>query len=249
MSRRRLAPLPDPDPRWRALIAAVEPAPPLDYQPPTSPWLAVCHQDDSLVAFDKPAGLLSVPGKPDDHQDSLEWRAKRADPSARLVHRLDRGTSGLMVMARTLAAQRDLGRQFEARAVSKTYLARVAGRPPVDAGTVDAPICADWPNRPRQMVPVSEGREAVTRWRIRQSGPWPGLPEGASLIELTPATGRTHQLRVHMAWLGCPILGDEFYAPPSVRAAANRLLLHAERLELTHPATAAPLRLTAPAPF
>lgn len=240
----RLAPEnPVYDPRWAAVMADVAPPPPLDYRPPTEPWLAVLHEDAALLAFDKPACLLSVPGKPEGHEDSLERRAEKAYPGARLVHRLDRPTSGVMVFGRTAEAHRRLGRQFEDRRVAKTYVARVAGAVAGEAGVIDAPLCGDWPNRPRQMVHFEHGKPAVTAWRVLEREP------GATRLELTPATGRTHQLRLHMAWIGHPILGDEFYAPPEIRAAAERLQLHAESLTLRHPESGEEITIRACCPF
>ncbi len=242
MSRRHAPENPDYDPRWAALIAAAGPPTPLVYAPPTAP-LAVIHADAALLALDKPAGLLTVPGKPEGHEDCLESRAQALYPEARIVHRLDRPTSGVVVMARDAAAHRLLGLGFEKRRTEKTYIARVAGAVAGAEGEIDAPVCGDWPRRPRQMVHPVHGKPAVTRWRVLARG------QGATRVELRPVHGRTHQLRVHMAWIGHPILGDEFYAPPEIRAAADRLQLHAARLVLRHPMGGDPLALEAPCPF
>lgn len=242
MSRRHAPENPDYDPRWAAIIAAAGPPSPLVYAPPQTP-LAVIHADAALLALDKPGGLLTVPGKPEGHDDCLETRAQASYRDARIVHRLDRPTSGVVVMARDPEAHRRLGLQFEKRQTQKTYIARVAGRVTAEEGEIDAPLCGDWPNRPRQMAHFEHGKPALTRWRVL------AREEGATRLELRPTTGRTHQLRVHMAWIGHPILGDEFYAPPAIRAAADRLQLHAARLTLRHPADGAPLTLAAPCPF
>ncbi|MEO1328143.1 MAG: RluA family pseudouridine synthase [Pseudomonadota bacterium] len=226
-------------------MAAVEPPEPLIYRPPTDPWLTLVYEDRHVIAANKPAGLLAVPGKPADHQDCLEARVEARFPEARIVHRLDRPTSGLVLFGRGAAAHARLSLAFEQRRVAKTYIARVSGLIEDGAGEIDAPVCADWPRRPRQMIHPTLGKPALTRWRVlaREADPT------ATRVALEPQTGRTHQLRLHMAWLGHPILGDGFYAPPEARAAADRLQLHAERLSLEHPVTGEPLALHAPCPF
>jgi tRNA pseudouridine32 synthase / 23S rRNA pseudouridine746 synthase len=195
-----------------------------DYRPPPGPPV-VLYQDDAIVVVDKPPGLLSVPGKLAGREDCLLARLVKADPAVRLVHRLDCDTSGVMVFARTHAAQGALGQQFEKRVVQKTYVARVAGDVDGDSGRIDLPLGADWPNRPRQMVDPVNGRAAVTDWQvIARTG-------GETRLRLTPLTGRSHQLRVHMLAMGHPILGDPIYGD----APAPRLMLHAETLGLRHP--------------
>jgi tRNA pseudouridine32 synthase/23S rRNA pseudouridine746 synthase len=225
------------------------PLPPLRdpaYAPP--PGLPrVLHADARLVAFDKPSGLLAVPGRTAELADCLAARAEAAFPGARIVHRLDRDTSGVILLARDADAQRHLGLQFERRGVAKTYLARVAGLPADDTGEIDLPLRADWPNRPRQ-TPHPEGRPALTRWQVLARAPR-AAPRGAARLRLSPVTGRSHQLRVHLLALGHPILGDALYADADAYAAAPRLQLHAETLELRHPDDGRPLRLTAPPPF
>jgi tRNA pseudouridine32 synthase / 23S rRNA pseudouridine746 synthase len=159
-----------------------------------------------------------------------------------LVHRLDLDTSGVMVFARTKAAQGALGQQFEARTVKKAYIARVFGEMAERQGRVDLPLTVDWPNRPRQHVNHDTGRPAQTDWRVVRSG------GGETRVRLMPLTGRSHQLRVHMAELGHPILGDPLYATGPARA-HPRLMLHAESLRLRHPDTGVMLTFTAPCPF
>lgn len=198
------------------------------------------HGDAALLVWDKPSGLLSVPAKPPGPADCLEARARAAFPETLLVHRLDRDTSGVMVFARTRLAQRHLGWQFERRQVAKTYVARVAGRMAEDAGRVDLPLICDWPNRPKQMVSFERGKPAVTEWRVL------AREAGATRVELRPLTGRSHQLRVHLAEIGHPILGDPFYGDP---AAAGWLQLHAEAIGFRHPDGGAWVAFTAPAPF
>lgn len=201
--------------------------------------LNVLHADTHLLVFDKPSGLLTVPAKPPGTQDCLEARAQAAFPGALLVHRLDRDTSGVIVMARTRLAQRHLGWQFERRQSAKSYIARVAGRMAAREGRIDFPLLCDWPNRPRQMVHPN-GKPAATLWRVLAHEP------GATRIELTPLTGRSHQLRVHLLSIGHPILGDPLYGNP---ASAPRLQLHARRLAFRHPDGGAPVAFEAPPPF
>lgn len=210
--------------------------------------LDIVHADASLLVLDKPGGLLAVPGRGPDKQDCVAARVQAHYPDARVVHRLDMDTSGLMVMARGAAAQRALSRVFAARAVHKCYLAVVAGQmePPADEwGGIDLPLICDWPNRPRQIVDHAIGKPSLTRWRIVAYD----AASDTTRVELEPVTGRTHQLRVHLAALGHPILGDRLYAPSAVQARTPRLMLHAWRLAFAHPVSGEPLIFERPAPF
>ena len=211
------------------------------YTPPQEP-LTILHADDDLVVVDKPAGLLSVPGRGAARADCLIERLRGEFPSVRLVHRLDLDTSGVIVFALTAQAQAHLGQQFEARRVQKRYVALVGGHPEETRGRVDLPLIVDWPNRPRQKVCLETGRPAQTDWRVLRA-------EGENTrMRLVPITGRSHQLRVHMQALGHPILGDTLYASG---AALDwpRLMLHAEELRLTHPMTGQPHAFRAKVPF
>jgi tRNA pseudouridine32 synthase/23S rRNA pseudouridine746 synthase len=204
--------------------------------------------DDTLLVVDKPSGLLSVPGRGADKQDCLSARVQAGYPDALIVHRLDMATSGLMVMARGAAAQRELSQAFAARAVNKRYVAVVAGRletPPEGWGVIDLPIMVDWPNRPLRVINHAHGKPSLTRWRVL------GHDEAGvnTRIELEPITGRSHQLRVHLRELGHPILGDALYAPPEVQSLASRLLLHAWSLSFAHPVTGERLVFECVAPF
>jgi tRNA pseudouridine32 synthase/23S rRNA pseudouridine746 synthase len=201
--------------------------------------------DESLLALAKPAGLLSVPGRGEDNQDSLLSRVQVEFPDALAVHRLDMATSGLILMARGKTMQSALNRLFAGRQVEKTYEAVLAGRLAEAEGCVDLPLICDWPRRPRQKVCFLHGKPALTRWRLLAYD----ATRHRSRVLLMPETGRSHQLRVHMQAIGHPVLGDEFYAAPAGRAAASRLLLHASRLFLPHPRTGEPLELALPAPF
>ncbi len=211
-----------------------------DYNPPKDP-LEILHEDAELLVVNKPAGLLSVLGKGDHLADCLMERVQVAFPTALLVHRLDRDTSGVMVFAQTKAAQRHLGLQFEKRQTKKTYIARVHGEVPEKSGTVDLPLIVDWPNRPLQHVDFKNGKEAITDWTRVKVG------EGESRMRLVPKTGRSHQLRVHMKELGHPILGDPFYSENATDY--PRMMLHAEELRLRHPNGGKGMTFRAKAPF
>ncbi len=215
----------------------------LVYEPPLSPYLDILYQDEHLLILNKPSGLLTVPGRLPEHQDSLELRAKRVFPEARIVHRLDMATSGLVVMALGADSQRHLNRQFEQRQTEKHYIARLEGKVPARCGSVELPLICDWPNRPKQMVCFSRGKKALTHFEVMSQD------EHSSLVKLIPVTGRSHQLRVHMQWLGHPILGDKFYASQQGLAAAPRLQLHAAYLAFYHPSDGRWLSFSCPCPF
>ena len=210
------------------------------YAPPQGP-LVLLLQDHQVLLVDKPAGLLSVPGKGEGLADCLIARVQAVFPDALLVHRLDRDTSGVMIFALTPHAQRHLGLQFENRQVKKTYVARVWGEMTAKEGTVDLPLIVDWPNRPRQMVDHENGRAAQTDWRVVRAG------DGETRLRLMPRTGRSHQLRVHMLALGHPILGDPIYATGPARD-YPRLMLHSETLQFRHPDGGKGVRITAKCP-
>ncbi|MDO8359756.1 MAG: RluA family pseudouridine synthase [Devosia sp.] len=217
-----------------------------DYFPPTDPWIDIVHEDDRLIVLDKPSGLLTVPGKDPALADCLEARvqARYPDrPATKVVHRLDKDTSGLLLMAFDKAALAYLGSQFEHRKVEKTYVARVWGAVGGDSGLIDLPLATDWENKPRQRVDFDKGRTAQTQWQVIAREP------NATRLRLTPLTGRTHQLRVHLLALGHPILGDSLYAPADALAAAGRLQLHAETLQFAHPADHVVRLFSRPAPF
>lgn len=211
-----------------------------NYDPPQDPP-EILHEDQELIVVNKPAGLLSVPGKGAHLADCLLARVVARFPTALLVHRLDRDTSGVMVFAATAHAQRHLGLQFEKRQTKKTYVARVHGCIDSPEGVIDLPLIVDWPNRPRQMVCHETGKEAVTGYKVIRSDAC------ESRVRLFPRTGRSHQLRVHMAALGHPILGDPFYSDDA--DAYPRMMLHAEELRLRHPEGGRGMRFRARAPF
>ena len=207
------------------------------------------HEDEHLLVLEKPSGLLSVPGRGPDKQDCLASRVQAQYTEALVVHRLDQDTSGLLVMARGIEAQRRMSRLFETRQVHKRYVAVVAGQPlqtqhtvPADTEgwrTIEGPILLDWERRPLHIV-HPDGKPSCTRWRTLQSS------DTATLVELEPVTGRTHQLRVHLQSIGHPMLGDALYAPAPVRALSPRLMLHAQSLAFVHPFTGEPMDFSAP---
>jgi tRNA pseudouridine32 synthase/23S rRNA pseudouridine746 synthase len=203
----------------------------------------ILFADAHMVVADKPSGLLSVPGRGADKQDCLVARVQAEFPNALTVHRLDMATSGLILLGRGAEAQRTLSVAFSERRVDKRYVAVVAGAIVADQGEIDLPLITDWPNRPKQMIDVDLGKPSLTRYRVI------AREEGQTWVELEPATGRSHQLRVHMMAIGHPIIGDIFYAPPEIAALSDRLLLHAERLTVPHPQTGARMTFTSPAPF
>ncbi|MEE9273443.1 MAG: pseudouridine synthase [Robiginitomaculum sp.] len=201
---------------------------PFAYTPADTP-LRYIYKDDHFLIVDKPTGLLSVPGKSGNHKDCLELRVQKDYPPARIIHRLDMATSGIMVMAMHKDALRHIGLQFERRYVQKTYIAKIWGKPEKNKGEINLPLICDWPNRPLQKVDFEVGKSALTHWEII------GSEEQTSRVLLTPKTGRSHQLRVHMNELGHPIIGDTLYAHDVAFKAADRLMLHAQSLEFHHP--------------
>lgn len=200
------------------------------------------HEDADILVLHKPAGLLCVPGRGPDKQDCLSARAQQRWPGALIVHRLDQATSGLVLMARHIEAQRRLGLAFEQRQVHKRYVAVVQGHmgPPDDHAwrEIDLPIAADWERRPLRVIDAAAGKPSLTRWRSESHD----AAAGTTRVLLEPVTGRTHQLRVHLAAVGHAILGDALYADAATQALAPRLLLHASDLALAHPATGEPLK-------
>lgn len=217
------------------------------YAPPQHPFIDVLYVDSDLLVLNKPSGLLSVPGKLAEHSDCMEARAAATYDNTLLVHRLDMETSGVFIMARSRKAQKSLGQQFEKRTTQKTYVARVAGRIDASEGTVDLPLICDWPNRPRQMVDHDRGKKAITNWRTLAHETQGTMP--VSRVELTPVTGRSHQLRVHMLALGHVILGDRLYGDEITTGAVERLQLHAHKLTIKHPESDEIMTFEAPLPF
>ena len=224
------------------------------YDPPPDCGLDLVYCDESLLIVNKPAGLLSVPGRGMDKADSMTTRVQIEFSDALSVHRLDMSTSGLLVFARGKNIHRLISRLFRERKVHKSYIALVVGQMQITAGEVNLPLGADWPNRPRQKVDFTSGKPALTRYRVLESNPSclsPHRREAGnaviSRVELEPVTGRTHQLRVHMAAMGYPILGDLLYGEAS--NVDERLMLHARALNFVHPLRGVPLTLIGEPPF
>ncbi len=226
---------------------------PTSYDPPPDSGLDLRYCDESLLVVNKPAGLLSVPGRGADKNDSLLTRIHQEFPEALCVHRLDMSTSGLLVFARDADMHQRLSRLFRERGVKKFYIAIVSGRVEDATGEIDLPLGADWPNRPRQKVDISVGKPSLTRFRLleyikRPIGTAPHQALTDSRLELEPVTGRTHQLRVHMASIRHPILGDALYGDDT-DVGTERLLLHASGLNFVHPSLNETLSLICEPPF
>lgn len=230
------------------------------YAPPNN-GLDLIYLDESLLVVNKPAGLLSVPGRGVDKLDSLATRVQQRYPDALIVHRLDMATSGLLVFARGVETQRNLSKLFRERRVEKHYVAVVPGRVWPTTGEINLPLISDWSNRPRQKVDFVIGKPSLTRYRVLEHGclACSSIPVRSvharngqgfetSRVELEPITGRTHQLRVHMSAIGHPILGDTLYGGEA-GVMAERLLLHARVLVFTHPLSGELLTMVCEPPF
>ena len=218
----------------------------------------VVHADEALVVLNKPSGLLSVPGRGPDKQDCLSARVQQRFADALIVHRLDMCTSGLIVMARGLDAQRHLQRQFAQGQVGKGYVAIVQGQPavePMQWHCIDAAMRVDWPNRPRSIIDAQHGKPSRTRWRLLNAPASqahaafapdffrpPDIHGAHAVLEVAPETGRSHQIRVHLQSIGHPIAGDTLYGDAANQQMAPRLLLHAWHLALQHPLTGEPVQ-------
>lgn len=240
MSRKKSLPLKSPPKKIDGLsgnrLSSLKPV----HHPPHG--LALIYRDASLIVVNKPAGLLAVPGRGADKQDCLSSRVQAEFPDALVVHRLDMATSGLLLFARGMEMQRRLSCLFRERAVQKRYVAVVEGRLEMQSGEIDLPLLCDWPNRPKQKVDFATGKHSLTRYRLLAHG----AATGTTRVELEPVTGRTHQLRVHLAAIGHPILGDALYGS---EGGAERLLLHASELSFVHPLSGEPLALASEPPF
>lgn len=215
------------------------------YSPPPDTGLDIIFHDEYLLVLNKPAELLSVPGKSAEHRDSLATRVQARFPDALIVHRLDMATSGIMLMALNKEIHRALSILFQDRQVNKTYTAIVNGHIKDPSGEINLPLITDWPNRPRQKVDFETGKPSLTHYKVlvydRQND--------LTRVELKPITGRSHQLRVHMQSLGHAILGDRLYASVDIINKSQRLLLHASELAFTHPVTHEQINLVSEAPF
>lgn len=215
-----------------------------NYAPPRDSGLDLIYRDESVIVANKPAGLLAVPGRGADKQDCLASRVQAEFPDALVVHRLDMATSGLLLFARGAEMQSRLSQMFSERAIRKRYVALVSGRTEAETGEIALPLLGDWPNRPRQKVDHAAGKPSLTNYRVLAHDATTGITR----VELEPITGRTHQLRVHMAAIGHPILGDTLYSGEA-GGNAGRLMLHACALGFIHPLSGEPLSLTSTVPF
>ena len=216
----------------------------IEYNPPQAPWLDLVYRDDYIAVVNKPSGLLSVPGNQPQYYDSAMSRVKERYGFCEPAHRLDMATSGILLFALSKAADRELKRQFREREPKKYYQALVWGHVEQDHGVVELPLICDWENRPRQKICFERGKRAITFYDVLQR-----YPNNTTRVKLTPITGRSHQLRLHMLALGHPILGDKFYAHPQAKALSPRLCLHAESLQIQHPITGETMEFTAPVGF
>lgn len=214
------------------------------YQPPADLGLDVAYIDDDLLMVNKPAGLLTVPGKGKDKQDCLVSRVHKDFPEALVVHRLDMATSGLLILARNKFIQGKLGDKFQHHEVKKKYIAVVDGHMTAKQGVIELPLLTDWPNRPKQMVTFQLGKASITHFQVIANN-----PDNTSSLKLSPLTGRTHQLRVHMQSLGHPIVGDRLYGKTNNSHADGRLMLHAMELKFSHPKTGKIISIHQPADF
>lgn len=221
-----------------SVLSAVAPI----YHPPLEPYVSILHRDEGFLVLDKPSGLLSVPGRHPALSDSLATRVQKQFPHAQMINRLDKDTSGIVLMSLNRKSHAVIAAQFEARMAQKSYVAVVWGRIDADEGLIDLPLAIDPDNKPCHRVDHDHGKPAQTRWQVVDRD------DCTTRLQLFPLTGRTHQLRVHMKALGHVILGDEFYAEGEAFAAADRLLLHAEQLSFHHP-DGRNVTFTAPCPF
>lgn len=204
------------------------------------------HRDDDFMVIHKPAGLLTVPGKTEDLQDCLINRLVKLEPKTLLIHRLDRDTSGILAFGLTKWGQKTISRQFQERQTDKTYQAVVAGKLEGE-GTIEVPVVYDPSRPPLHIADPAHNKPAITHWQAIEHFNIQGQP--VTRVKLTPITGRSHQLRVHMQYLGHPIIGDTLYATPEQQQLSSRLCLHAERLSFYHPQTEQLVEFYCPAPF
>lgn len=220
--------------------------------PPCAEWVRIIYQDEHLLVIDKPSGLLSLSGKNPQNWDSVHYRLlhgqaghTRPFMGAKLPHRLDFGTSGVMLVALNAHAAKQLNRQFQAGSISKRYVALLAGHVSEDEGEINAAIAKDALLFPRVRICEQAGKAARSYYQVlaRLNKP------KRTLVQFTPHTGRTHQLRIHSLHLGHPIVGCDLYANTESQHLASRLMLHASDIYFTHPHTGQPFHGHSPCPF
>ncbi len=205
----------------------------------------ILYRDEHFLLISKPSGLLSLSGKNPLNKDSVHFRLVQDFPTASLVHRLDLGTSGIMLIALNKQTNASLSKQFQMRSVFKTYVSVVAGHVAENSGQINAPIAKDPLLFPRLKTCSISGKHAQTDYRVlaRKQSP------SSSRLRYEPQTGRTHQLRIHSQYIGHPILGCDLYGTRQSYEAANRLMLHAEKLQFDHPVTGERIFGECPSPF
>lgn len=203
------------------------------YTPPPDNGLDIVYLDEHLIAINKPSGLLSVPGKGEDRQDSIISRVQKEYKNALIIHRLDMATSGLIIMALDKETHREMSILFQDRKIEKQYTAITENEFEITRGEIDLPLITDWPNRPKQMIDHEKGKPSKTKYQVLSHD----KKENTSRVKLKPVTGRSHQLRVHLMAIGHAILGDRLYANHKTRDKSDRLLLHSTSLEFIHPKT------------
>ncbi|MNE16352.1 Ribosomal large subunit pseudouridine synthase A [compost metagenome] len=222
--------------------------------PPCHDTIEILYQDEHLVLINKPSGLLSLSGKNPQNLDSVHYRLVKTFPGCTLIHRLDFGTSGLMVIARNKTINAALCQQFSQRTVTKIYSALLCGHLENNEGVIDAPIAKDPALFPLMSICAITGKPARSRYRVierfnRVGGDGAELP--LTRVELTPETGRTHQLRIHCQQLGHPILGCDLYGgllrPGTEKT--PRLMLHASELHFVHPVSEEIIKAQNASPF
>lgn len=201
--------------------------------PPCHEPLIELFVDEDLLIVDKPAYLLSVPGRGPENKDSAHYRLEQKYAEVHVVHRLDLDTSGIMIFARNPKAQRRLNRAFAERRVEKAYMAEVYGQLSPNHGFITYPIAPDWERRPRQKICDLEGKGSITQYSVERYD----TERNITRVKLEPITGRSHQLRIHTQHIGHPIVGCDLYAPEHILALSPRLQLHAYYLGFNHPTT------------
>ena len=222
-------------------------------QPQADPFIVpVCHeaieilyQDPSLLLISKPTGLLTLSGKHPLNQDSVHFRLVNDFPTATMIHRLDFGTSGILLAALNKPVNAQLCKQFGARHVIKTYTALLHGHVADDTGCIELPIAKDPANFPLQKICHATGKSASTHYEVLERLHHPATTR----VLFTPRSGRTHQLRIHSSVIGHPILGCDLYATDEAFFMAKRLMLHATTLEFDHPVTGERIKGFSPCPF
>ena len=207
--------------------------------------IKILFKDEAVLLINKPSGLLSLSGKNPLNRDSVHFRLAQQFPGVSMVHRLDFGTSGVMLLALNKSVNANLTRQFQARTVDKTYVAILDGHLAADEGNIDAPIAKDKPNFPLLKICHDSGKRALSHYRVLKRLENPRR----SRVLFTPETGRTHQLRLHSREIGHPILGCDLYGSERTHALANRLLLHATSIEFDHPVSTERMLLSCDCPF